>query len=266
MSFQPSYDISGDPDAPNLAFVLHGILGSRRNWSSFTRRLVAAAPGWRFARIDHRGHGDSSGAPGPHTVSACADDLARLTTVIGQPTVMIGHSFGGKVALDYAQRHRGPLEHVWALDSAVGITGDPITQHVTQVIETARAMPLPAPDREAVIDWFVAHGNSRTLARWMTTNLRRGSDGYIWRFELDTIELLLADYWRVDLWPFLEALPPGLTAHILRAERSERWTPEVIARLEALPNVTAPLLADSGHWVQMDAPDGLLAHLITSLG
>ena len=260
MDFQLSTDSTGA--GPKLAYLLHGILGSRRNWASFARALAEARPGWRFVRVDLRGHGDSRGAPGPHTVRACAEDLARLTQTTGTPQVIIGHSFGGKVALEYGRLNPSGVRHLWALDSAIG-PGDPNTLGVPQVIETARAMPTPAPDRASVVGWFLDQGCPQLIARWMTTNLRRQPHGgYRWRFELDTIEPLLADYWRVDLWPFLEALPFGITAHILRAERSARWTPEIVSRLTSLPGVHTPLLKDAGHWVQMDNPKGLLAHLL----
>ena len=55
MSFVPSHDVLGEGE--RLAFVCHGILGSRQNWRGFARRLAAALPGWRVVTPDHRNHG-----------------------------------------------------------------------------------------------------------------------------------------------------------------------------------------------------------------
>ena len=68
---------ASDPDSPTV-FLIHGILGSRRNWASSARRIVGRYPHWRVVSIDLRGHGDSHGHHGPHTVEACARDLVDL--------------------------------------------------------------------------------------------------------------------------------------------------------------------------------------------
>ena len=97
--------VPADRPQGRLALVLHGILGSHKNWRMFARGLAERLPGWRFALVDLRNHGASAGAPGPHTLSACADDLERLAEQLGAaPEVVIGHSFGGKVALEVAAR------------------------------------------------------------------------------------------------------------------------------------------------------------------
>ena len=66
LGFIPAHDIviapGADPTA--TAFVLHGILGSRRNWRGFVRKLAPRLPDWRFVLVDLRNHGDSHGATG----------------------------------------------------------------------------------------------------------------------------------------------------------------------------------------------------------
>ena len=251
-------------DGPSLAFVLHGVLGSGRNWRSFARQLAGVAPAWRFALVDLRCHGDSHGAPPPHTVAACADDLARLATSLGQPpAAVLGHSFGGKVALAYAARHGVDLDQVWVLDAVPGpLAGDPTDHEVARVIRAVRSIPLPIARREDVVARLLAAGFSDSLAGWMSTNLARGAGGLVWRFDLDGVVALLHDYAALDLWPVLEAPSASPELHLVRAARSDRWTPDVLARLAALPaNVRVHVLADAGHWVHADNPDGLLATL-----
>lgn len=269
MSFLPAHEvIEGAAARPGAtAFLLHGILGSRRNWASFARRLAQAHPAWRFVLVDLRNHGDSAGAPPPHGLAACAADLATLSGAIGRPRVVVGHSFGGKVALTYARDHGGGLREVWALDAAPGARtpeDDPLSHEVEQVVAACRALPTPVRDRAQVVEHFRGRGFSEMLANWMTTNVRREGDGLVWRFDLDAVEAMLADYWRTDLWPFLEAPPAHLRVHVLRAGRSDRWRPADVARLAALRGVDTHLLPDAGHWVHVDDPEGLLALLAGS--
>ena len=40
---------TGPDDAPNVAWILHGILGSARNWTTFARRMADEAR-WRIVR------------------------------------------------------------------------------------------------------------------------------------------------------------------------------------------------------------------------
>ena len=82
-----------------MAF-LHGILGSGANWRTFARRFVEAKPTWRAVLVDLRKHGASQDFPAPHTLVACADDLRALEKSIGRFDGVLGHSFGGKVALE----------------------------------------------------------------------------------------------------------------------------------------------------------------------
>lgn len=268
MPFVPAHDVfPPDSDGP-LALVCHGILGSRRNWRTFVRRLALDLPAWRFALVDHRNHGESQGAPPPHTVEACAGDLEALLGVLGPARVVVGHSFGGKVALALAARRPAGLEQVWSLDAAPGpLPGDPGDDHeVVHVLHTLRAVPLPFARRADVLGALQAHGLSPSLAQWMTTNLRRDPDGFRWQFDLDAAEAMIRDYFGRDLWGPVEAtddLAPDV--EVVRAANSDRWTQAAIQRFDRLPASAAGrlhTLPDAGHWLHVDNPDGLRALLV----
>ncbi|KAK9134866.1 hypothetical protein Syun_014196 [Stephania yunnanensis] len=65
---------------PPTAVLLHGILGSRKNWGSFARRLAQEFPMWQFLIVDLRCHGDSASIKKrcPHTVASAALDVLKL--------------------------------------------------------------------------------------------------------------------------------------------------------------------------------------------
>jgi esterase len=266
VSFVPSHDVLGEGE--RLAFVCHGILGSRQNWRGFARRLAAALPGWRVVTPDHRNHGDATGAPGPHTVDACADDLATLADHLGQaPEVVVGHSFGGKVALAYVERHGDGLEQAWVLDASPEIwsPAEAADNEVSRVVDALRTVPQPLPRRDEVVDHLTGMGFQRGLARWMTTNLRRTPEGFVWRFDLPAVREMMSDYYDRDLWLALEVPRIGPEVHVVHAARSARWKADVLARLRSPPG-GAPThlhtLADAGHWLHVDAPDALLALMV----
>ena len=247
---------------PKLALVLHGILGSGRNWMTFAKSMVQAHPEWRFELIDLRAHGRSPTFTGPHTVGACAADLKRFVDTLGSaPSAVIGHSFGGKVALAYGRDFAEGLEQVWALDSPPSNhASDVDSSEVVQVIDALRGIQLPLANRNELLPLFAAQGLSEGLAMWMTTNLKREGKGLVWRFDLDAVTELIGDYFKQDFWPLLERPPNGPTWHILQADRSERWRPEDAQRIAQLPAwspVHHHTLANSGHWVHVDNPSGL---------
>jgi pimeloyl-ACP methyl ester carboxylesterase len=68
--------------------ILHGLFGSKRNWSSIANRL---AQHHRVITADMRNHGESPWDD-RHDYPALADDVARLIeTKVGGPAAVIGH-------------------------------------------------------------------------------------------------------------------------------------------------------------------------------
>lgn len=242
------------------AWILHGILGSRRNWRAFTRNLAPTLPGWRIRTLDLRNHGDASPMPGPHTVHACAQDLVDTANALGRgPDVVIGHSFGGKVALALADLEPAWLKQICVLDSAPGPVDLPLRSgeqdDVVRLVGALAEIPLPIASHSALDLHLRELGFGHVLSSWMTTNLRAAPDGgLIWRFDLPGVRELLADYARWDAWPTIARTP--VSVRLLQATRGDRWTPEVaeIAASMADGGRVSLEKIDAGHWVHVDAP------------
>jgi hypothetical protein len=120
----PAGAAATQPETPTATILLaHGLLGQGKNWRSFGRALASAAaagagPGVRVAvaTVDLRCHGASAFAvsggggggdvtplfPPPHTLRAAAADLAATGAALpaGPPSILVGHSLGGKVCLE----------------------------------------------------------------------------------------------------------------------------------------------------------------------
>jgi pimeloyl-ACP methyl ester carboxylesterase len=242
---------------------LHGILGSGSNWRTIARRLVAERPDWGALLVDLRMHGRSQGAPPPHTLDAAADDLVRLAANLDVPIRgVIGHSFGGKVAL--VLRGKLELAEIWVLDSTPGARPEPRNDpdSAEHVIDALHRLPRAFPDRAAFVAAMTGSGFSRALADWLAMNLEPADGaGYRLRLELDAVGELLTDYYRRDLWSALESGPGAL--HLVVARRSRALDDDDRRRAASLPISLHTI--EAGHWLHMEAPDALVALLTAEL-
>lgn len=268
MSFLPFHARVTAPDVTpsRWMLVLHGILGSGGNFRSIARRLAVACPQWGFVLVDLREHGQSLGAPPPHTLAATAADLARIDVPVSG---VIGHSFGGKIALAYAAaRASDPLEQAWVLDASPGTRRDR-SGMTERVIQMLRDLPQPLPSRERFLTIVRSHGHSAAIAEWLAMNVRRADDGFRFRLDLDVIAALLDDYFAVDLWPTVEHAEGAQEMHVVVADRSDALDANDRARLYAAaarePRLHPHLVPNAGHWVHVDAPDAIFTLISAAL-
>ena len=97
--------------------LLHGGLSDSR---FFTRNVPALAERFRVYTPDARGHGRSPDVPGPITPELLLQDtVAFLTTVVGGPAHLAGHSLGGTTALHVALRHPGLVRRLVLISATI---------------------------------------------------------------------------------------------------------------------------------------------------
>lgn len=275
-----SYIMANSVPEPPTAVLLHGILGSRKNWGTFARRLVKEFPKWQFLLVDLRCHGDSAAIEkqGPHNVASAALDILKL---LGQlrliPRVIVGHSFGGKVALSMVDQVAKPLARparVWVLDATPGKVraGGDGEDRPGELISFLKTLPKEVASKRDVVDAVVREGFSKDVAQWVVTNLRpTGSLGssnssFSWAFDLNGISEMYQSYEETNLWKVVEDVPRGVHVNFLKAERSlHRWALEDLQRIHSAEEIAVEggggvemhVLEDAGHWVHADNPDGL---------
>uniref|UniRef100_A0A0D9V834 AB hydrolase-1 domain-containing protein n=1 Tax=Leersia perrieri TaxID=77586 RepID=A0A0D9V834_9ORYZ len=282
-------EIQLSPEKPYTAtaFVLHGLLGSGRNWRSFSRSLASElrdrspSDEWRMVLVDLRNHGRSAGIKGlnpPHDMSSAARDLADLVKARGWawPDVVVGHSMGGKVALDFAEScSRGEYgdsadlpKQLWVLDSVPGqVETDNSDGEVERVLQTLASLPPSLPSRKWVVDHMLNLGFSKSLSEWIGSNLKKDNEQVTWAFDLQAAIDMFNSYRERSYWTLLENPPKGMDIAIVQADRSDRWNPDDVQRLKALSRRESKpdagkfylhVLPNSGHWVHVDNPKGLL--------
>lgn len=244
-------------------YVLHGIYGSGRNWATLARGFTEDRPRWGVVLVDLRLHGGSIGFPPPHTVRACADDLARLEEVTGRPaTAVLGHSFGGKVAIVRASDEPEALRQVWAVDSPLD-TKEP-SGSAWEVLQTVRQLPDRFESRNELVEAMEQRGFGRGLGQWLAMNLDRTESGLTWRIDWDGVEEMLRNYHATEVWPIVDNPPADIEIHVVRATRSKAVNPDTVARLQQAGERTGRVHlheVEGSHWINVDNPEGVRALL-----
>ena len=325
---EPPPGTPGAAEAP-LALVLHGLMGSGRNWRTFvralSRRVADEGAPWRFALVDHSYHGRTNaelrhraarnppvpvGPDDPCPVDLAADAVVRAARHIrrvqgfAEPAdsgdafpaaAVIGHSLGGKIALRALSRvvsratasdsesgpktgpesePSRPRSQWWTLDSAPSAVASDSDPHgVRRVLDAIARLPRRFESREALAAALASRPESsrfpRDLVDWLGTNLApldpdAGAASPLgWVFDVEGARALYDAYARDDGALHTALHPPwGTEVHVVRAERSERWPEDTVARLRrraASPRSTTRfhVLRDAGHWLHVDNPEGL---------
>ncbi len=269
-----AYSVVDPPSrSPERALLfLHGILGTKSNWRAIARRFVSERPAWSAVLVDLREHGESLGFDPPHTLASAANDLAELERVLPMPVRgALGHSFGGKVVLEWLRTRGGSPTAAWVIDATPSVTdADRDSTATAAILRILDSLPRQWASRDAFIEALVEAGQPPTIAAWLAMNLRR-SDGGGRHFgpDLSVIRALLADYARADCWDVVEELPEGSTLDVVIGGDSgvfsalDRDRMAEVARRK--PNVSVHVVEDAGHWVHVDAPDALVALLTSTM-
>jgi pimeloyl-ACP methyl ester carboxylesterase len=232
-------DFGGEGKPPLL--VLHGLLGSSRNWQSAGRDLAAH---FHVCALDLRNHGDSFHAREMDYPTMASDVVAWMDAHGIERAHLVGHSMGGKVGMVLACRHAARLERFVAVDIA------PRAYAASHVKEFAAMHALDPgslrarAEAEKTIEPMIADWGMR---QFLLGNLERrpGGEGFRWIIDLagisDALPTLEADFLRED------DVHAGAVLFVL-GERSNYFRTEDRARAKRhFPTARFVTLAGVGH-------------------
>ena len=239
----------GNAGAPAVV-CLHGVTSWGGHFETLATRL---APGHRVLAPDLHGHGDSGREP-PWRIG---DHLAHLDVALGaQARVWLGHSFGGRLAFEWAAANPDGVDRLVLLDPAILVP-----PHVALwAAENARPERRYASFEEAIDRRFEEsqlHRAPRALVEAeLRHHLSEEADGWRYRYSQAAVVAAYGEM-ATPPPPFGSVRMPTLLVlgeksylpydHLLEAHRS--------ALGELLEVVTVP----GGHTVLWDALDETVA-------
>jgi esterase len=245
MPLELAHDEFGDSGPPVV--VLHGLLGSARNWTSIARQL---AERHRMFALDLRNHGRS---PWAETMSfdEMADDVGAFIEREGlERAALIGHSLGGKVAMRLALRRADLVERLIVVDVA------PVAyaHSFAPFVEAMRQIDLSAVTRRTDADLQLEGAiGDPAIRNFLLQNLQKSDAGFVWRVNLEALAANMPELLGFPA-PGEEAAYRGPALFIAGA-RSPYIKAEhkpLIARL--FPRAGHAVIEGAGHWVHAERP------------
>jgi pimeloyl-ACP methyl ester carboxylesterase len=206
--------------------------------------------------LDQRGHGDSAWSEPPdYTTARLAEDLHDVAEQLDlRDYVLVAHSMGGMVALNYAARFPGRLGRLIVVDSTLRLTDD---RAAMMRERGARQSSYGTLDDLAARYKLMPSGSSATPAvvNHIAHNAGRLSADGRWRHKFD--RNVYTQRGSVDGIPcFANIRVPTL---LVKGESSPRISPEIFAEVKAVaPHVELAEVAASGHHVTLDNPAGFV--------
>lgn len=229
-------------DRPPLV-IAHGLFGSGRNWGVIARNLATRRD---VVAVDMRNHGASFRADS-QSYADMAGDLAEVLAHVGVAD-LLGHSMGGKAAMQLALTQGHLLRRLVVADIAPVAYGHDQSQHIAAM----RALSLEGLTSRMEADRRLqASVAEASLRAFFLQSLDLKTQPPVWRLNLDVLE---AEMPKIVGWPGTLGRFDGPTLFLTGSE-SHYVRPEHRETIRALfPAARFAKLIGAGHWLHADRP------------
>lgn len=235
----------GDP-----IVILHGLFGTLDNWQTLGKQL---AENHTVYLVDQRNHGRSPHHDDIDYPSMAEDLLYFLESNWMFKTHLIGHSMGGKVAMQFALLHPDMVDKLVVID----IAPKKYPPGHQQIFDALRSIDLRTIGGRDEADAQLKTGiPDYAVRQFLLKGLTRTKDGhYRWKMNLES---LYRNYDNLLAAP--EATEPYEgEALFVRGGASPYVEDEDIGLiLDWFPNARVETIAGAGHWVHVDAGEQLV--------
>ncbi|NOZ41806.1 MAG: alpha/beta fold hydrolase [Alphaproteobacteria bacterium] len=226
--------------------ILHGLFGSGHNFRTLAKKLSVK---YHVYCLDLRNHGNS-----PHdddvSFGAMAADISEFMADhnIDRPAVM-GHSLGGKVAMQLALSHPEKISKLIIGDIAPVAYPHHHDQIFAGLNEVSRRAPASRKEAERILTDYIEIPEVRLF---LLTNLVRGADHSLhWRINVDGLQ---KGYRHIA--KKLCGSPYGGPALFIRGALSDYVKAEYYPEIYQLfPKAHIVTLEGAGHWLHAEKPD-----------
>jgi len=227
--------------------LLHGLFGSSDNWYYIAQKLAAK---FHVFAVDQRNHGQS-----PHSSEmdypSMAADVAELLAAQRLPSaVVLGHSMGGKTAMQFALQFPDLVGKLIVADMAP--RGYEMMHD--KIFAALLDLNLPAFGARQQMEEVLAPAiPSLTLRRFLLKNLGRDAHGnFFWKINLRG----LADNYARLRAPLAATFPFTKPTLFIRGGKSEFITMADETRIrELFPAAQIVTIPEAGHWLHADQPE-----------
>lgn len=253
--------------------VLHG--GPDFDHSYLLPELDRLSDSYHLIYYDQRGRGQSAGGAKPEDVTLASDieDIEKVRQYYHlDSVVLLGHSWGTVLALEYALRYPGRLSHLILMNPGPASTDD-YKQLRTEWLEKraddmqkrkaiADTAAYKEADPEAVVAYYRIHfkpGLARSedyeklISRMQAAFIRQGKEGILKARAVES--RLMSETWAApeyNLLPKLKSLRIPTLVITADHEFIPISTAEHIS--QAIPNARMVTLKDCGHFSYMESP------------
>jgi len=250
-------DLGGAGQSPLL--VLHGMLGSSRNWQTTGRDLTRH---FHVFSLDARNHGKSPHAAEMTYEALAGDIIGWMDAQSMAKAVLIGHSMGGKTAMLLACRHPERVERLVVVDIApkdyywVAHRGEFAAMNELDLASLQ--------SRQEAELRFEARVPSHGMRKFLATNLERGDHGgWRWVVNLPVLTAALPAMEQNCLAPGDRYDGPALFIAGGRSQYVQAGDHAAIR--QHFPAARIEVIADSGHNPHMDQREEFV-RLVQSTG
>lgn len=231
-------------------FILHGLFGSSDNWLGIAKVLSSH---YTVYIPDQRNHGRS-----PHSevwnYEVMAADIKSLAEAEGLKEIwVLGHSMGGKVAMELVIKYPGMLRKIMVLD--IGPKSYPIRHRY--ILDGLKSIDLTSITKRSEADQQLAlFIPSKPVRQFLLKNLERGDNGsFNWRINLDVIDRSI----EVAGTPQQSDFPVFNEILFLRGSQSDYildgdWG-EI---LRLFPSAELKTIQNAGHWMHAEQPEAVM--------
>lgn len=232
--------------------VLHGLLGSSRNWAGAGRRL---AEHFHVFALDLRNHGDSPDAAGMDFAELAADVVAWLDEHGLERVDLMGHSLGGKVAMRFACDHPERLGLLFLLDIAPRDYPP-----APEILDAMAALDPSTFTRRGEAEEALAESIPDAATRlFVLTNLVRTSEddgGFRWQVNLEELRRERSTMSQSPLAPGESYAGPAVLIAGARSPYVKESDDELLR--SHFPEIEIRRLPQSGHNVHIDRPQAFV--------
>lgn len=246
------YNQYGDSGIPLI--ILHGLLGANGNWHTLSRTAFQETA--RVYAVDQRNHGRS-----PHTDRIDYPSMAEdLRSFIDRhdlaPAALLGHSMGGKTAMQAALTHPEQVDRLIVVDMAPRA----YPPHHTDILNAlAQIDPSEYDDRDEIDATLAEEVPSWSIRQFLLKNLDYDGEQYTWKMNLEAIQ---AHYDDITAAITADNTFDG-PALFVRGGNSDYVQDDDLEGIRALfPRAELVTIEEAGHWVHAEKPEAL-AEVVT---